>query len=529
MKQSKKDQIQGVQLAGNDIRTGSPPLDYASSQNQQNPPIIQCLPTPQPTIDQSPLICKAGIATLVPTPIVLSQWQQLPHQQVNPSNYQVQHGQPQLQVAQPNTPFWQQQQPGYHFPGANLPVAYQPLTPSLSRNDASSVVAGGGTSIRHQEQVPEFYYHVGYPYPGIPAGPWDPWWGQAQQSEPPCTYTFSGPFGYLSSPSLLTPGYSSAVPRQSVQRGIIRPSVKLSQKHQQLWEAQSAENVQLWTIIGHLQSEVAEYKNRIMTLEAEIKPKVEANIPQSTEICLQEKTPNRGRPKKSVASVDALTSRDESHPRVRGRKPAQCKAQFETRALNFERVVLKKVENKERTFHPPPTTENDKKVFTNSGSNMEIHDSDTKMRAFRNQVYPNISRVSLTEMKTNDDKAKDTKNVSSNLSQHVNGNQSKGASATYIGGTSDGNLVWPSNISSEDSAQNGLRFNSQAFCHNSNVIRQGQLFPGWSFKNGQIASGELEDAVIGSAKDGEDDDDAELENDINSCAEDENAYNLDAY
>lgn len=58
-------------------------------------------------------------------------------------------------------------------------------------------------------------------------GTWDPshFWGQAQQSQSPCTYNVSGAYGYNSLP-------------QSFQRGIIRPEAKLPQKHQKLWDAQ---------------------------------------------------------------------------------------------------------------------------------------------------------------------------------------------------------------------------------------------------------------------------------------------------
>lgn len=65
-------------------------------------------------------------------------------------------------------------------------------------------------------------------------GPWNPssWWVQQQQSIPPFTYTNPGACGYFSSPSV--PGCSAA----SAPSSIIQPPAKLSQKHQQLWEAQ---------------------------------------------------------------------------------------------------------------------------------------------------------------------------------------------------------------------------------------------------------------------------------------------------
>lgn len=68
---------------------------------------------------------------------------------------------------------------------------------------------------------------------------WDSssWCVQGQQPQLPCTYTSPGGYGYVSP---MSPPMPSCLPSagQSFQRGIIRPMAKLSQKHQQLWEAQ---------------------------------------------------------------------------------------------------------------------------------------------------------------------------------------------------------------------------------------------------------------------------------------------------
>ena len=70
-------------------------------------------------------------------------------------------------------------------------------------------------------------------------GPWDPssWWAHCQQSQPPFNYTFPEAYGYTSSAPPPMPNCSVTF-EESSQRGIIRPTVKLSHKHQQLWEAQ---------------------------------------------------------------------------------------------------------------------------------------------------------------------------------------------------------------------------------------------------------------------------------------------------
>ncbi|KAI4327292.1 hypothetical protein L6164_019771 [Bauhinia variegata] len=62
-------------------------------------------------------------------------------------------------------------------------------------------------------------------------------------------------------------------------------------------------------------------------------------------------------------------------------------------------------------------------------------------------------------------------------------------SDNYIGSRGNRSLVWPSDIS------------RQSFFHNGSFIKQdGKITPGWSFANEEDASEELEDAVVGSDK-----------------------------
>lgn len=70
-------------------------------------------------------------------------------------------------------------------------------------------------------------------------GPCDPlsWWGQSQQTQAISTYAFPGSYNYFPTPTLVMPSCSTSL-GQSFIRGIIKPPVKLSQKHQQLWDAQ---------------------------------------------------------------------------------------------------------------------------------------------------------------------------------------------------------------------------------------------------------------------------------------------------
>lgn len=65
-------------------------------------------------------------------------------------------------------------------------------------------------------------------------GPWDPTscLAQMHQLQHPYVYNFSGASTWM--PGCLVSG------EHSLQRGIIKPPAKLSQKHQQLWEAQAS-------------------------------------------------------------------------------------------------------------------------------------------------------------------------------------------------------------------------------------------------------------------------------------------------
>ncbi|KAJ6907051.1 hypothetical protein NC651_017661 [Populus alba x Populus x berolinensis] len=112
----------------------------------------------------------------------------------------------------------------------------------------------------------------------------------------------------------------------------------------------STENVQLWSVIGLLQSEITDFKSRIMKLEAEIPPvkqAVEDPIAHVAGSAVSRKASKRGRPKKLAASVDAPPSIDKPQLQAQARKSEPCKVQPEAREHSFEEVVLNKVENKE--------------------------------------------------------------------------------------------------------------------------------------------------------------------------------------
>ncbi|XP_057978443.1 uncharacterized protein LOC131164914 [Malania oleifera] len=526
---TKEDQNQsGVGVAGMITRMGCSSHDKANSLNPQLPPITRGAYTPHPPIEQS-LSIPRPIPTPSPSTVALSQWQQLPHQQLNASSHQAQNGQPSPYIAHSTLPFWLPSQPDCHVFGANLPVSHQAYAP-LGAIDpswqASAMIAGGQTSSINQLQIPSLCY----PYPGFP-GPWDSsfWWAQHQQPVPPCTYAFPGASGYFS--SLRPPVLGTSVSGQSFQRGIIRVPAKFSQKHQQLWEAQSAENIQLWSAINYLHSELAEYKSRLLKVEAEVlalKPTIEEAAAHGTETAPPGKTSKRRRQRRPAASVHALHSPSESHPQVCGRKSTLSKIQT---SLNFEKKSLNNVENKGNIGNLTSTIQKEKdekmaRTMTTSSVNVAINGNDMVPTAFPNQRQDNpVVEMSTTDFnldsktKHNNGKAEDSKAAS----QQIKAVWPDGALTTYIGDSYGRSIVWPSNISSEDCTTNTVHMRPQPLYNNDGVVGQGgKVVHSWNFGNKEYASEDLEDAVVGSAKEEdeeEEEEEEEIGDDASSAAE----------
>ncbi|CAL5372652.1 unnamed protein product [Camellia sinensis] len=437
--------------------------DNAPPSNQQFQPVVQWPQTTQ-SMEQLPLNSKPCVSIQSPSPTtLLSQWPLSQHQQPN---------QPPPHLTQPAMPFWLAQQPGYQLSGANAPFA------PVGRTDISWQGPATGGGISNQAQIPSFCYHVNYPYPGFP-GPWDPtsWWGQAQQSLHHCAYSFPGACGYLSSRSPLMPG-CSADSTQFFQRGTIQPPPKLSQKHQLLWEAQSAENVQLWAVVGQLQSELADYKSRLIKLESE-----------------------KGRPKKQISSVDAL-------PRPRGQKPAQCNVEAdEAKQRGFRKKSLKKIEQKENPVQQP-NGGNNANVLTKWCSGIEISGPNP---LFPNQIHNDIPSVGLcsSELKAIDNENGDSKTVFSMFSHQVKGVEPKGASEN------NENFGSTSNIPSGQYGRDLINISTQGYFNaDANVTGEGMrnVVVGWSFGNEEAAPRSLQNAAVDSAND----EDEEMEEDDDS-------------
>ncbi|TYG46217.1 hypothetical protein ES288_D11G238500v1 [Gossypium darwinii] len=443
-------------LAAKVTKNGSSSQENLSSLNDQHSRILQWPYTTQQAAEQSSLNPRPCISSQTP-PILASRPQQVAPLQSNFPNHLVQQGQPTVHLAPSTSPFWLPQRPSYHFPPVSVPATFQPFTASWQ---PSPLI--GGTSPRSQHQVPNIGYHFS-PYPSFP-GPWDPssWWTHGQQVHPSFNCTFPGAYnGSFSSEPPPMPTCSATF-GESSQRGIIRPMAKLSQKHQQLWEAQSFENVMLWRVIGQLQSELADYKSQILKLEGQIaslKPPADEPSAQAVQTGLSGAASKRGRPKRAVASVDVSASPDESHPQARAHSISSTKK------------------------------DNEKTITNNS-----VNGSNLPMPAFHNQAHPEGPGIQICGIETN-----------SSLAQQPKEND-KGISDTHMGGTNSEALAWPASFKQEN-------------------------LPGWSFANEEDASDEVEDGVMASSKD---ENEEEMRDDVSSEAEeiaqtkDESAYKMDS-
>ncbi|KAJ1414584.1 hypothetical protein SESBI_18834 [Sesbania bispinosa] len=494
--QNKQDKAQPNVTPGLSTKISSPSHDYTPNSNQQQQPsIIQWPYTPQNATEQ---LLAISIPTQAPLPRALNLWQQIPH----PQQGQV--------FAQSTLPFWQPQPPSTGGPllGANVPAIFQSF---CDTGWHANPVVPGGTSLTTQSLVPNMCYHVGYTFPSFP-GPGDSssFLAQMHQLQHPYVHNFPGALGFSSATPWMPGCLASG--EHAFQRGIIRPPAKLSQKHQQLWEAQSMENVQLWSLVNKLQAEVSDYKGRLMKLEEEVsslKHKVEkptneviGNIPVGTG-----QPSKRGRPKRSSASVNAL---HESQPQTRTRKSSLInKAQFEIKSPIFEKVILRKVENKEIANHSATTmvqqanSEKMSNVVTEVRGNIQVSQSNSLMSAYQGQVHQGIQMCgsgpdlsSTLGVKVN----KDLKITYSELSQLDKVlNNSMDVSAKFIGNSGNGNLGWNCGIHSQDSTKDVLDVARQSLFHNGSVVQQvGNVTPGWNFGKEEGAS---EDDMVRSTKD----------------------------
>eukprot|EP00250_Pteridium_aquilinum_P033676 c6062_g1_i1 orf=285-2006(+) len=200
-----------------------------------------------------------------------------------------------------------------------------------------------------------------FPFPPPPySGPWDPvsWWGH-NPYQPPFPYLYPGYGGGYPCPMPPTP------PIGPNQRGLIKPPPGLSQKHIRIWEAQSMENMQLWTTTTQLwaavarsDAEIALQRTKILKLEADlqiIKAHRDGNVPQLEVPAALQTGSRRGRRKKAtpapVATAVSLPA-DSNALRAPGRK-ARAMGSKADPATNVKEMELEDTEKSTLGNHVP--------------------------------------------------------------------------------------------------------------------------------------------------------------------------------
>ncbi|CAI9110521.1 OLC1v1010570C2 [Oldenlandia corymbosa var. corymbosa] len=184
--------------------------------------------------------------------------------------------------------------------------------------------------------------------PGHP-GPWDPssWMSQSNQSKPPMHGSeYQGPFNQFTCSQTSMP-HSQVPPDPSpqTQRSIKRPLSELSLEHKKLWEDQLLHNSQLWNTVRKLHGELDEYKCRVKSLETDLealKTILKEASNNGTAASLAEKNSKLEIHERLVSpNVPLLSS---MHP-VGHQKAGLFKVKSEPRQLQFEKVILKKLDN----------------------------------------------------------------------------------------------------------------------------------------------------------------------------------------
>lgn len=244
---------------------------------------------------------------------------------------------------------------------------------------------------------------------------------------------------------------------------------------------QSAENVQLWNVVGQLQSELADYKNRLTKLESNIllpKPAVEEPANRCTLASSDGQKSKRGRPKRSIASNNVLPSSDDSRPWACGLNTVLLNSQTDSKDLKFQQES-QMMEAKATIHHT-----NDRSTdisFANCNDNAEIAGGNPLFQDIPVAEIRGVGLKTFSELKAEESKFK--------------GIESKSASPAYVGMTSNGNFVWPANIFTKDMGR-------ETFYNDVNLSGHGgKLINGWSFANDEDVSIGIESAAVESRKD----------------------------
>lgn len=263
---------------------------------------------------------------------------------------------------------------GWQNPDAfvsNAGPTYPPLQPGGAESSWPHATAPAPPSLGGRPPPP-------FPFPPPPySGPWDPvsWWGH---------HPYQPPFPYV------YPGYGSGYPCPmppippigANQRGLIKPPPGLSQKHIRIWEAQSMENMQLWTTTTQLwaavarsDAEIALQRTKILKLEADlqtIKAHRDGSLPSLEATAAFQSGSKRGRRKKatpvSVTTVASLPAPvDANALRAPGRKARSTMDKVDP-AIKMKEMELEEREKStlgnhlpELIYRPITTDERDQK------------------------------------------------------------------------------------------------------------------------------------------------------------------------
>ncbi|XP_047151658.1 uncharacterized protein LOC124823496 isoform X1 [Vigna umbellata] len=415
----------------------------------------------------------------------LNQWQQYPHL-----------------FAQSASPFWQSHPPSAvagPLLGANVPTIYHPFT------DSGFPAAPSSTT---QTPPPSMCYN--YPFPVFPCY-WGPssYMAQLYQMQHPYVHNFPDALNF-SSATPKVPNCSASAENYS-QIGNNKSPSELNQKYQQLWEAEKAENVELRRVAHKLRAKVSGYKDKLKKLQVEVssfKQKAEltfkqviGTVPAGTTQPLKK----RGRPNRSLASADAL---NESYLLTGGKRPSMCnslsqnKSPFEKVKPIFEKVILKKVENKEITNRFATTMaqqENNVNILNtvkDGSCNTQINQTYPIKSACQGHVHQESEGVLICESRVHVNFGKDKDLRPSEVLNHDKSASSK----KYIGNTG-----LNSGKHLEDNVKDVL---------DGIFIQQGQnITPGWSLRLAEEE--DVSEYIEGSAKD----EDEVTGNDTSSAAE----------
>ena len=259
---------------------------------------------------------------------------------------------------------------------------------------------------------------------------------------------------------------------------------------------QSAENVQLWSMIGQLQGELADCKGRLIKLEAEISSlrSVATNEPAvevgNGGITVRGQPSKRGRSKRAIAPVGSQSRTRARKPTVGGTKVGEVKPTL------LGKDSLNKVDDTHKDFTPLDITEQDKNEGISATIGiMEIDEGTLKMPIFPDIQSCGIEFKSPSSLKSNYEGKPSSKSTCLILSHHTNGS-SKNIDVGYTN-TCKENFIWFSGIICGDSKLNDLSIASPTMYTNGNVSRQG--ITRWNFED-EVEAAESGFPVVGNKK-----------------------------